>query len=209
MEYVAFWQHTDGLSKALFFVLMGLSVVSWVTLALRLLTTRALVKKTAGWLAQAIHQLNLPLTALSADNRQRVVEQALLQQLGRIRLQTEQGLPVLGSIAAIAPFIGLFGTVWGIFHALHAIGMTGKAGLGQVAGPVGESLIMTGLGLAVAIPAVLGYNLCLRQHRILMARLQDEAHTVLMQQVVPAFREPSQSSPGAMERPAQLVSEVA
>nr|UNK04577.1 MotA/TolQ/ExbB proton channel family protein [Psychrobacter sp. PraFG1] len=84
-----------------------------------------------------------------------MVEQVLMKEIGRYRYSGEKGLAILGTTAAIAPFIGLFGTVWGIFHALHSIGESGQAGLSQVAGPVGEALIMTGLGLAVAIPAVI------------------------------------------------------
>ena len=128
-----------------------------------------------------------------------MAEQALLQQMARTRLQSERGLAVLGSVAAIAPFVGLFGTVWGIFHALAAIGASGQAGLGQVAGPVGEALIMTGLGLAVAIPAVLGYNVCLRQNRRLMHGLHDEAHSVLMAQLLspaPVVQTPEQGPVG-------------
>ena len=70
----------------------------------------------------------------------------------------ENGLTVLATVGATAPFVGLFGTVWGVYHALVAIGMSGAGTLDKVAGPVGEALIMTGLGLAVAIPAVVGYN---------------------------------------------------
>jgi biopolymer transport protein ExbB len=72
--------------------------------------------------------------------------------------------------------VGLFGTVWGIYHALVAIGMSGTGTLDKVAGPVGEALIMTGLGLAVAIPAVLGYNLLVRANRVLLAQLDAFAH---------------------------------
>ena len=83
----------------------------------------------------------------------------------------QQGLTFLASTGATAPFIGLFGTVWGIYHALVGIGTTGTATIDQVAGPIGEALIMTALGLAVAIPAVLGYNAITRTNRILIAEL--------------------------------------
>ena len=88
----------------------------------------------------------------------------------------EWGLTMLGSIASTAPFVGLFGTVWGVYHALTNIGQQGQIGLDQIAGPVGESLIMTGLGLAVAIPAVLAYNDCVRNNRLLLAQLDGFAH---------------------------------
>lgn len=86
-----------------------------------------------------------------------------------IRLQT--GLTVLASIGTTAPFIGLFGTVWGIYHALIGIGDSGQIGINQVAGPVGEALIMTALGLVVAVPAVLGYNTLLRGNKFILGQL--------------------------------------
>ena len=88
----------------------------------------------------------------------------------------ESGLTVLASIGSTAPFIGLFGTVWGVYHALLAIGMSGQGTLDKVAGPVGEALIMTALGLAVAIPAVLAYNFSVRRNRLVLAQLDSFAH---------------------------------
>lgn len=83
----------------------------------------------------------------------------------------QSGLPVLASVGSTAPFIGLFGTVWGIYHALVGIGVSGQASIDKVAGPVGEALIMTAFGLAVAIPAVLGYNTLIRLNRRISGRL--------------------------------------
>ena len=88
----------------------------------------------------------------------------------------ESGLTLLASVGSTAPFVGLFGTVWGVYHALVAIGLSGQGTLDKVAGPVGEALIMTALGLAVAIPAVLGYNAFVRRNRITLARLDSYAH---------------------------------
>jgi biopolymer transport protein ExbB len=85
------------------------------------------------------------------------------------RLQT--GLAVLASIGSTAPFVGLFGTVWGIYHALLGIGASGAATIDQVAGPIGEALIMTALGLVVAIPAVLGYNALVRGNKGLLHKI--------------------------------------
>jgi len=90
------------------------------------------------------------------------------------------GLAFLATVGSTAPFVGLFGTVWGIYHALTAIGISGQASIDKVAGPVGEALIMTGLGLAVAIPAVLAYNICVRANRGLAHDLQDQAHSLLI-----------------------------
>jgi biopolymer transport protein ExbB len=88
----------------------------------------------------------------------------------------ESGLTLLATVGSTAPFIGLFGTVWGIYHALSAIGAKGEASLETVAGPVGEALIMTALGLAVAIPAVLAYNAIVRSNRLILTDLDAFAH---------------------------------
>lgn len=90
------------------------------------------------------------------------------------RLQS--GLAILASVGSTAPFVGLFGTVWGIYHALMGIGAAGQATIDKVAGPVGESLIMTALGLAVAIPAVLGYNALVRGNKSTLTKLNRFAH---------------------------------
>jgi biopolymer transport protein ExbB len=88
----------------------------------------------------------------------------------------ENGLTVLATVGATAPFVGLLGTVWGVYGALVSIGMSGAGTLDKVAGPVGEALIMTGLGLAVALPAVIGYNSFTRANRVTMSRLDAFAH---------------------------------
>jgi biopolymer transport protein ExbB len=90
------------------------------------------------------------------------------------RLQS--GLAILASVGSTAPFVGLFGTVWGIYHALMQIGMAGQATIDKVAGPIGEALIMTALGLAVAIPAVLGYNALVRANKFIIGRMNRFAH---------------------------------
>ena len=91
----------------------------------------------------------------------------------------ERGLIVLASVGSSAPYIGLLGTVWGVYHALVSIGLSGQGTLDKVAGPVGEALIMTAFGLAVAIPAVLGYNALLRANRVTVARLNVVANRVI------------------------------
>ena len=186
MDYALYWQHTDVLSKSLFFILLLMSVISWCAIVLRVLDTRRLQTDALLVLQQSVSSLRGRMQSLLPEQRKAIAEQALLRQINRTRVDSERGLQILGTTAAVAPFVGLFGTVWGIFHALHAIGVSGQAGLGQVAGPVGEALIMTGLGLAVAIPAVLGYNLCVRLNRKMMAQLQDEAHSVLIEQLLPS-----------------------
>ena len=90
----------------------------------------------------------------------------------------ESGLTLLASVGSTAPFVGLFGTVWGVYHALVNIGMMGQGSLEKVAGPVGEALIMTALGLVVAVPAVLAYNAFNRSNRLLLARLDSFAYSL-------------------------------
>lgn len=104
------------------------------------------------------------------------VSRSLRRSARRSMAQLESGLGVLASVGATAPFIGLFGTVWGIYHALIGIGFTGQATIDKVAGPVGEALIMTAFGLAVAIPAVLAYNFAVRANRHIAAELDAFAH---------------------------------
>lgn len=88
----------------------------------------------------------------------------------------ENGLTILASVGSTAPFVGLFGTVWGVYHALVGIGMSDGITINRIAGPVGEALIMTGMGLAVAIPAVLAYNAFVRNNRVFLSRLDAFAH---------------------------------
>ena len=88
----------------------------------------------------------------------------------------QNGLAILASVGSTAPFVGLFGTVWGIYHALMGIGAAGQATIDKVAGPIGEALIMTALGLAVAIPAVLGYNALVRGNKFILNKLNRFAY---------------------------------
>jgi biopolymer transport protein ExbB len=104
------------------------------------------------------------------------MERALRQQLSYAQANMENGLTLLATTGATAPFVGLFGTVWGIYHALVAIGISGQAALEKVAGPVGEALIMTAAGLAVALPAVFAYNAFTRINRVALTDLDAFAH---------------------------------
>ncbi len=180
MNFSVYWQHADAVSKTLYFVLLAMSIATWTIFILRLMGTRQLKQHAYAQLAQALDKLKAKLSPLNFDQRNDVTEQALLRQIALEKASAEKGVSVLGTIASLAPFVGLFGTVWGIFHALVAVGKSGQAGLAQVATPVGEALIMTGLGLAVAIPAVLAYNICVRFNRTLSNDLQDQAHSLLI-----------------------------
>ncbi|WP_316675645.1 MotA/TolQ/ExbB proton channel family protein [uncultured Tolumonas sp.] len=113
-------------------------------------------------------------------DRKSIMVSLIQNQLDKERLQLESGLTLLACIGACAPFVGLFGTVWGIYHALQAIGSQGSSSLDQVAGPVGEALIMTGIGLLVALPAVFAYNAFIRLNRCELAQLDSFAHELIL-----------------------------
>ncbi|MDO9406006.1 MAG: MotA/TolQ/ExbB proton channel family protein [Polaromonas sp.] len=104
------------------------------------------------------------------------VTRSLRNTIDESTARMQSGLAILASVGSTAPFVGLFGTVWGIYHALLAIGMAGQATIDKVAGPIGEALIMTALGLAVAIPAVLGYNALVRGNKNVLQKLNRFAH---------------------------------
>jgi biopolymer transport protein ExbB len=104
------------------------------------------------------------------------VSRSLSQAIDEFTSHLQSGMAILASVGSTAPFVGLFGTVWGIYHALLSIGASGAATIDQVAGPVGEALIMTALGLAVAIPAVLGYNALVRGNKGVLHKVNRFAH---------------------------------
>jgi biopolymer transport protein ExbB len=125
--------------------------------------------------------IQVPEDAHAADlsqaiNHQDRLERALRQQIVRERRSLESGLAILASIGSTSPFIGLFGTVWGIMSALKGISAAGSASLETVAGPIGAALVATGVGIAVAVPAVLVYNYFLRRLKLTAADLDDFAH---------------------------------
>ena len=109
-------------------------------------------------------------------DRSELVTRVLRQRINEAAARLEAGLTFLASVGSTAPFVGLFGTVWGIYHALLNIASSGSVAIDQVAGPVGEALVMTAFGLAVAVPALLGYNAFTRVNRMLLAQLDGFAH---------------------------------
>jgi biopolymer transport protein ExbB len=109
-------------------------------------------------------------------DRHELLERNLHQQIIKERRSLESGLPLLATVGSTAPFVGLFGTVWGIMNAMHHISEIGNASIDVVAGPIGEALIATGIGIATAVPAVLAYNYFLRRAKSVVADLDDFAH---------------------------------
>ena len=130
-------------------------------------------------LAQAAQEANALHAQASLQDqldRSEWITRSLRNHLDDCSARLQSGLAILASVGSTAPFVGLFGTVWGIYHALLAIGTTGQSTIDKVAGPVGEALIMTALGLAVAIPAVLGYNALVRGNKAVLHQLRRFAH---------------------------------
>ncbi len=128
------------------------------------------------------HQQHASKNLAASCSQDEFIARNLRRALSQEQANMESGLSLLATVGSIAPFVGLFGTVWGIYHALVAIGTSGQASIDKVAGPVGEALIMTAIGLAVAIPAVLAYNAYVKANRNIMAELEhfsQDLHTLL------------------------------
>jgi biopolymer transport protein ExbB len=136
-----------------------------------------------------------------SGDRQEVLERALRQQIQKERVLREAGLVVLASIGSTAPFVGLLGTVWGIMHALTDISKLGTASLEVVAGPIGEALVATAIGIAVAVPAVLAYNFFLRRLKTSSNNLDDFAEDLIKVSRRVTFKKPADAS-----KPGEFVS---
>ena len=122
-------------------------------------------------------------TMVEAIDKHTWISMSVDRAVGSIQSRTQDGLAVLATVGSTAPFVGLFGTVWGIYNALVKIGISGQASIDKVAGPVGEALIMTAIGLAVAVPAVMGYNWLIRRNKAVMDQTKafsGDLHNVLL-----------------------------
>ena len=125
------------------------------------------------------------------------LSQDIVRNVSTLQMRMQSGLSILATVGSTAPFVGLFGTVWGIYNALITIGSTGQASIDKVAGPVGEALIMTALGLAVAVPAVLGYNWLVRRNRLALHSVKgfgSDLHTLFLIEIEKSRRSAGKSA---------------
>ncbi len=201
-----FWAQGDAISHAVAYLLLAMSLASWYFILSKSWSAwrirRSALAIDVFWAAPGMPDavaalmladregIYLPLVVQGAKHASsggasslsreldggEQVTRVLRQEINRSTQRLESGLAVLASIGATAPFVGLLGTVWGIYYALAAVAAAGTLQIDKVAGPVGEALIMTGLGLAVAIPAVLAYNGFNRVNRLTLAELDGFAH---------------------------------
>jgi biopolymer transport protein ExbB len=188
----ALWLQGDWVAKSCLLLLALMSVASWYALLARVLALRKLKKQTrqVQGVFKDVRLFAAHMAKLTADNPVRYVAdagsvavhqyaalkprvdydtwliRAIEQALNTLQTRMQGGMALLATVGSTAPFVGLFGTVWAIYTALVKIGASGQASIDRVAGPVGEALIMTAIGLAVAVPAVFGYNWLLRQNKL-------------------------------------------
>jgi biopolymer transport protein ExbB len=205
----ALWLQSDLVARAVLLILAAMSIGSWYLIVTKLIEQLRIAghaRAAAGsfWDAgtvqagvarlheaspfRAIAESGLEATRRHGGLHAKVdfadwVDLLLHRATERVQRRLAIGLSFLATVGSTSPFVGLFGTVWGIYHALTAIGLAGQASIDKVAGPVGEALIMTALGLAVAVPAVLGYNFLLRRNAAVLDDVRDfsgELHAVLL-----------------------------
>jgi biopolymer transport protein ExbB len=211
----AVWTQGDWVAKGCLLLLVIMSIASWVVLVSKYLALRKLREQTAQARAafSPIHQFAAQVNKLAADNPLRYIAEsgqdavrqfgtlkprvdydtwlirAIEQALSKVQTRMQEGMAVLATIGSTAPFVGLFGTVWAIYSALVKIGASGQASIDRVAGPVGEALIMTAIGLAVAVPAVFGYNWLLRKNKLALESVRNfgsKLHIVLLSSTLTA-----------------------
>ncbi|MCC2633054.1 MotA/TolQ/ExbB proton channel family protein [Ramlibacter sp.] len=200
------WMQGDFVTRFVAVLLLAMSVASWMVILMKALDLRRFMGQArriesfwhAADFADGLSKLgpdaSNPFRALALEGREAAAHhnaqeqlhdtlgasewltRALRNSIDDSTARMQSGLAVLASVGSTAPFIGLFGTVWGIYHALLSISTAGQATIDKVAGPIGEALIMTALGLAVAIPAVLGYNALVRGNKGVLNKLNRFAH---------------------------------
>jgi len=208
--FEAMWEHGDWVAKTVLFLLIFMSMGTWYIMILRLFDTASVMRQadaaqknfwTAGSLKEGVAKLdaNSVFRSVVEDGLKatehhegKLTDQIDLNEWVSMSLQRSQdaingrlqaGLAFLASVGSVSPFVGLFGTVWGILNALISIGVAGQVSIDRVAGPLGEALIMTAIGLAVAVPAVLAYNMLVRRNKIVAERVRNfsaDVHAVLL-----------------------------
>jgi biopolymer transport protein ExbB len=206
----ALWAQGDFVAKGTLIILVIMSLGSWYILVTKLYESIKIAGEAknaratffkAGSLQEGVKKLKegsafrfIAETGIDAGehhegalteniDRNTWVTMSVQRSVEEVQSRLQDGLAFLGTVGSTAPFIGLFGTVWGILNALTAIGIAGQASIDKVAGPVGESLLMTAIGLAVAVPAVLGYNWLVRRNKVTLDAVRGFAadlHGVLM-----------------------------
>jgi biopolymer transport protein ExbB len=200
------WAQGDVVTRAVAVLLLGMSLASWIVIISKALDLRRHARQArqiesfwhaadfADGLSKLGNDANNPYRVLALEGREAAAHhnaqaqlhdsldasewltRSLRNSIDESTARLQSGLAVLASVGSTAPFVGLFGTVWGIYHALLSISSAGQATIDKVAGPIGEALVMTALGLAVAIPAVLGYNALVRGNKAVLNKLNRFAH---------------------------------
>ena len=205
----ALWKGSDAIAKSVLVILVLMSMGSWYIIIVKLIeqtkiNRQAKLANKSFWSAGNVRQGADTLEAaspfrfiaeagieatkkhgglLELIDLNSWVTMSIQRSMERVQSRLQDGLAFLATVGSTAPFVGLFGTVWGIYHALTAIGVAGQASIDKVAGPVGEALIMTAIGLAVAVPAVLGYNWLVRRNKAAMDDVRafgNDLHSVLL-----------------------------
>jgi len=205
----ALWETSDAVAKTVLLILAVMSMGSWYILAIKMLEQRKIgsqAKEAASkfWSAGTVTQgaaalgKDSPYQFIAASGLEATkkhsglmghiplndwIAMSIQRSVDRVNREMQGGLSFLATVGSISPFVGLFGTVWGIYHALTAIGISGQASIDKVAGPVGEALIMTAIGLAVAVPAVLAYNYLVSRNKGVMDDIRgfgSDLHSVLL-----------------------------
>jgi biopolymer transport protein ExbB len=210
----ALWKGGDFVARGTLIILVIMSMGSWYIIITKLIdqlkmTGQAKEARNSFWKAKSVDagiaglKEGSPFRFIAETGRKSTEHHdgALLEQIDlntwvtmsiqrsveKVQSRLSDGLSFLATVGSTAPFVGLFGTVWGIYHALTAIGIAGQASIDKVAGPVGEALIMTAIGLAVAVPAVLGYNWLVRRNKGAMEDIRSfsaDLHSVLLSGVM-------------------------
>jgi biopolymer transport protein ExbB len=205
----ALWKGGDMVAKATLTILVIMSMGSWYIIITKVyeqfkMGRQAVAAEKTFWVAPSVRQGAEGLkegspyrfiaeSGLEASSKHTGllgnvdlntwISMSIQRAIDNVQSRTQDGLAFLATVGSTAPFVGLFGTVWGIYHALTAIGIAGQASIDKVAGPVGEALIMTAIGLAVAVPAVLGYNWLVRRNKAAMDVVRGfgaDLHAVLL-----------------------------